>query len=209
MPELPDFKEGTFLKAEDLVALVEYVRLLKAEMEEQVSLLTTEIGKQVSLLRTEIEGQVGPIKADIKSQVGLLKAEINEQVSPLKAEIKEQVSLLKAEIEELRKKYEELNRRYEPLPELDFNPKVLLFKEAQEQALFPWSVRYKSIQGAYFEVPRHECKVGVADPGDASAIEIRGDVLIPLRIGRNKVKVDVSFPVQNQYFEIEVKRFAS
>jgi hypothetical protein len=92
---------------------------------------------------------------------------------------------------------------------LDFNPKVLLFKEAQEQALFPWSVRYKSIQGAYFEVPRHECKVGVADPGDASAIEIRGDVLIPLRIGRNKVKVDVSFPFKNQYLEIEVKRFAS
>jgi hypothetical protein len=219
MPELPDFKEGNFLRAEDLAALVEYVRLLRAEMEEQVSLLKTGIEEQVSLLktgieervsllRTEINEQVSPLKAEIKSQVSLLRTEIFEQVSPLKAEIETQVSLLKAEIDELRNKYEELNK-YEALPELDFNPKVLLFKEAREQSLYPWSVRYKSSQGAYFDVPRQECKVGVADPSDVSAIEIRGDVLVPLRIGRNKVKVDVSFPSQNQYFEIEVKRFAS
>jgi hypothetical protein len=207
MPELPDFKEGTFLRAEDLIALVEYVRSLKTEMEEQISLLKTVMEKQISLLRTEIEGQISPLKTEMVKQVSLVRTEIGGRVSPLKAEMKEQVSLLKAEIEELRKNYEDL-KRIEFLPELDFNPKVLLFREAQEQNLYPWSVRYRSRQGAYFDVPSNECKVGVVDPGDASAIEIRGDVLLPLRIGRNRIKVDVSFPSHNQYFEIEVKRFA-
>lgn len=218
MTRLPDFKEGTFLRAEDLVALVEYVRrlsdevnqhvsLLKADIEENVGDLKARTEEEVSRLRARTEEDARHLNSRIEEDVSRLKARTDEEVSRLKAGTEEELRRLKAQIEDLRKKYEDL-RREEPLPELDFNPKVLLFREAQEQALYPWSVRYKSRQGTYFDVPGNECKVEIVESSDSSAIEVRGDVLVPLRIGLSQVKVDVSFPSQNQYFEIEVKRFA-
>lgn len=123
----------------------------------------------------------------------------------------EYVRSLQLEIASLRNEFGELLQGA-TLPELDFSPKVVYFSGDQHFLQYPWSVSCKSVSKdpanelkGNHAVPNDQCELEVIDPSGAPCVEIQGDSLVPLRIGRSMLKVNVPFQTRDSVFTIEVR----